>query len=111
MNQPAHQATAAENSTINDFLDLPEDRRRVLRWMQGQTSHSFGAIVAFLQQSDEAVRGLLDELQQQGFVKAIATADGEPQYQVHFTSMRRQRHQQSHSTNSASILDALIEDD
>ncbi|NEQ42069.1 MAG: hypothetical protein F6K00_00320 [Leptolyngbya sp. SIOISBB] len=74
--------------------------------MQGRSAHSFSAIVGFLKQSEEQVRQLLDELQEQGFVKSI-TAEGEPQYQTHMTSMRRQRHQQ----DTSSIFDVLIDDD
>lgn len=95
-----------QHTTITDFLDLPEDKQQVLRWMQGRSANSFSAIVSFLQQSEEQVRQLLDELQEKGFVKAITT-DGEPQYQIQLTSMRRQRHQQ----DTSSIFDVLIEDD
>ena len=106
MNPRARRQADGKNKTIGDLLDLPEDKRRVLSWMQGQSMSSFDAIVNFLQQSDDVVRRLLDELQQQGFVREIATDDG-LQYQVRFTSMRRQRHQRE----SKSIFDALIDDD
>ncbi len=106
MDSSAHRANNSQRTTINDFLGLPEDKQQVLRWMQGQSANSFSAIVGFLQQSEDQVRQLLNELQEQGFVRAIAT-EGETQYQVHFTSMRRQRHQ--HDTSS--IFDVLIDDD
>ena len=106
MDPRTRRAHNDQHTTITDVLDLPKDKQRLLRWMQGRSAHSFSAIVGFLQQSEEQVRQLLDELQEQGFVKAITTED-EPQYQTHITSMRRQRHQQ----DTSSIFDVLIDDD
>jgi DNA-binding IclR family transcriptional regulator len=102
-----HRQTADDNNiTINEWLTLPDDQRQVLSWMQKRPACSFGAIVTFLQQSEESVRGLLDDLLQQGFIKPIAVG-GETRYQVHLTSMRHQRHQKT----SPSLFDALIDED
>lgn len=106
MDSRTRRVDDSQRTTINDFLDLPEDKQRLLRWMQGQSAKSFGAIVSFLQQSEDQVRQLLNELQEQGFVRVTAT-DDEPHYQAHFTSMRQQRHQ----PDSGSIFDVLIDDD
>lgn len=106
MNSSARQTTDSNDITINDLLTLPEEKRRVLNWMQTRTACSFGAIVTYLQQSEDTVRSLLEELQQQGFVKPIAIGN-ETQYQVHLTSMRRRRHQK----DGSSVFDILIDDD
>lgn len=74
--------------------------------MQRQTACSFTTIVSFLNQSEDGVRSLLQELQQEGFVEAIASG-GEIKYQVRLTSMRHQRHQHTRP----SLFDLLIDDE
>jgi hypothetical protein len=106
MNPTARQPDDGHQITIHELLNLPDDERHVLNWMQRQTTCSFGAIVTFLQQSEDKANRLLEALQRKGFVKAIATAGSEPQYQVYLTSMRHQRHRQDNS-----IFDVLIDDD
>ena len=106
MNQHAHQnATENDDLTIHDLLNLPEDRRRVLNWMQRQTVCSLQSVVDFLNETEEQVDSLLQDLQQQGFVQAIATGQ-ETLYQVRLNSMRHKRHQ----VDPPSIFDLLMDD-
>lgn len=105
MNQRASRnITEDGNLTIHDFLNLPEDKRRVLIWMQRQTPCSLQALVNFLDQSEDQVSCLLDELQQQGFVRMIVIGQ-ETLYEVHITSMRYQRHRR----HTKSVFDALMD--
>lgn len=107
MNPVARQPDDGNEITIHELLNLPEDERYVLNWMQRQTTCSFGAVMAFLQQSEDTTNRLLETLQRKGFVRAIATAGSEPQYQVYLSSMRHQRHRRDNS----SLFDVLIDDD
>lgn len=107
MNPTARPTNDANEITIHDLLNLPDDERHVLNWMQKQTACSFSAIVVFLKQSEDHAHTLLEKLQQKGFVTAIATASNETLYQVCLTSMRRRRYQQE----SSSLFDLLIDED
>ncbi|MEM9002982.1 MAG: hypothetical protein AAGE59_05565 [Cyanobacteria bacterium P01_F01_bin.86] len=105
MNQQARQHTTEDGDlTIHDFLSLPEDKRRVLSWMQRQTPCSLQAIVNFLGQSEDQASCLLNELQQQGFVQMIAIGK-ETLYEVRLSSMRYQRRRRQ----TQSVFDALMD--
>ena len=89
--------------TLPDLLSLPEEKRRVLTWMQRQTQCSLKALIDFLGQTEEITGNLLHELQEQGLIQAIVT-EPETLYQVRFGSAR----QRQLSTLTESILETLI---
>jgi predicted ArsR family transcriptional regulator len=105
MKSPANQVTHEAGFTIHEFLNLPDDERHILTWMQRQKVCSLGAIVKFLGQTEEQVRGFLQELQRQGFIEEIATHP-ECLYQVNLISMRHQRFKRERP----SIFDQLFEE-
>ncbi|MEM9002878.1 MAG: hypothetical protein AAGE59_05035 [Cyanobacteria bacterium P01_F01_bin.86] len=94
-----------EDSTLSlyDLLSLPEDKRRVLAWIQKQTVCSLKTLIDCLDQTEEVVCRLLQELLQQGFIKTV-TADQETLYQVCFASPQRRRAQ----PRIDNILDAIV---
>lgn len=82
-----------ERPTIYEFLSLPAEKRRILRWMQKQPPCSIKSLITFLNLAEEVVYSLVDDLQQQGFICAIATQP-ETLYRVSFTSARHGRYRQ-----------------
>lgn len=107
MNQRDSQpATDDGDFTIHDLLSLPEEKRRVLNWMQRQTICSLPALTQFLEKPEDQAQKLLRELEQQGLVQAIAVGQ-ETLYQVHLHSMRHKRHQRY----GGSVFDAIIDED
>jgi DNA-binding IclR family transcriptional regulator len=97
--------TPDDGMTIQDLLNLPEEQRRVLNWIQRQTASSLHSIAIFLGQTDEQARGFLEDLQQRGFIRQIPSDEG-VLYQVQLKSMRRQHiSRQTHG-----ILDMLFDE-
>lgn len=90
MSQSAnHDPNDSGGLTIQDLINLPEDTRLLLTWMQRQAACTLQTISLFLNQTEEQTNSLLEELQTQGLVQTTL-AGQETLYQVHLKSMRRQ---------------------
>jgi hypothetical protein len=75
--------------SIVQILALPESDRSLVLWIQRQRLVSLAAVQAFLQQDDAAALARLQRLEQQGYLEAVASADGSPNYRVRLISVRR----------------------
>jgi hypothetical protein len=84
---------AARPPILAQLLALPDPERDLLLWMQRQTVCSLAAVQGFLQQSEATTLGLLQGLEQRGYLECLPGAEDGPTYRVSIISMRQRRRQ------------------
>ena len=84
------ELTAREKTpglTMVEVLSLPDGQRQLINWLMRQKSASLAEVIAFVG-GDEAVAGdLLNELEQQGFVRRVEIREA-VSYQVRLAPKR-----------------------
>lgn len=81
----------APNPSMAELLDLPDDDRSLVLWIQRQHPCPLDRIQAFLQQNRATTLAHLKRLEAQGYLEVLPNTDRNPTYHVRLRSMRQRR--------------------